>query len=106
MTANTVCQMCGYSMCGINVSLIKGKIVEIIPMEEFPFNKGALCPKGYASPELQYHPERLKYPMKRDGRDWKRINWDEALTFIVEKLIKIRSKYGAESLCFVTGDCK
>ena len=44
--------------------------------------------------------------MKRDGLDWKRITWDEALTYIVEKLSVIKREYGAESLCFVTGDCK
>ena len=105
-TFKSVCQMCGYSMCGINVDLEDDKIVEITPMKKFPFNKGNLCPKGYASKELQYHPERLKYPLKKVVDRWVRITWDEALTYIVEKLLDITSQYGSESLCLVTGDCK
>ena len=41
--------------------------------------------------------------MKRLGErgegKWKRITWDEALNTIAEKLIEVREKYGAESIC-------
>lgn len=49
-----------------------------------------------------YHPDRLKYPMKRIGNrgegKFERITWDEATTTIANEINRISTKYGPEAL--------
>ena len=85
----TLCQACLYS-CGIEVHVEGGKIVKIEGLPEHPVNKGRLCPKGANIIPWIYSPDRLKFPLKRDHAEWKRISWDEALDTIVLKLKKIK----------------
>jgi len=45
-----------------------------------------------------YHPERLKYPLKRAGPKgsgkFERISWDEALDTVATKIKEVLEKYG------------
>jgi len=70
-------------------------------------NKGFTCIKGQAYDEFVYHPDRLKYPMKRSGErgegKWQRITWDQALNEIAEKLTEVKDKYGSESIAAIHG---
>jgi anaerobic selenocysteine-containing dehydrogenase len=47
-----------------------------------PISQGALCPRGQASIQLTYHPDRLIEPLKRRGArgsgDYQPISWDDA----------------------------
>ena len=47
-----------------------------------------MCAKGLAGIQALYHPNRIKYPMKRVGErgenKWKRISWDEAIDIIAK----------------------
>lgn len=49
-----------------------------------------------------YHPDRLKYPMKRVGKrgegKFERITWDEATTTIANEIKRISSQYGPEAI--------
>ncbi|MBE3573509.1 MAG: molybdopterin-dependent oxidoreductase, partial [Moorella humiferrea] len=49
-----------------------------------------------------YHPDRLKYPMKRVGKrgegKFERISWDEAITTIAEHTKRIMQEYGPEAI--------
>jgi len=49
-----------------------------------------------------YHPERLKYPLKRAGPKgsgkFERISWDEALDTVAAKIKEVIEKYGNQSL--------
>lgn len=56
---------------------------------------------------MMYHPDRLKYPMRRLGERGsgrrQRITWDEALDEISDKLLAIRAKFGPEAIALGTG---
>ncbi|MDH4208152.1 MAG: molybdopterin-dependent oxidoreductase, partial [Anaerolineae bacterium] len=45
-----------------------------------------------------YHPDRLKFPMKRAGEKgegkWQQISWDQALDEIAAKAQDIKDNYG------------
>jgi len=49
-----------------------------------------------------YHPDRLKYPMKRTGArgegNFTRISWEEAADYIAAELNRIYTSYGPESV--------
>ncbi|MFC2158419.1 DMSO/selenate family reductase complex A subunit [Acidobacteriota bacterium] len=59
------------------------------------------CTRGRAYRRRQYHPDRLKYPMKRTGKRgegrFERISWDEALDLMARELIRIKETYGNSS---------
>jgi anaerobic selenocysteine-containing dehydrogenase len=91
------------------VHLRDGEIARIEGDPNAP-NKGALCPKGLASLEYLYHPDRLKHPLLRIGErgegKWQRISWDEALGTIASEMNQAKDKHGAESVVFLRGAAK
>ena len=94
------CHMCPYA-CGIDVSVKEGKVVNVRPMKEHFARQ--VCVKGAAWKEMLYHPDRLAYPLKRVDGSFQRISWDQALEEIGSKLLKIKEKYGPESLACYLG---
>ena len=64
----SACRMC-HGGCGALVQVKNGKVVKVSGDPESPLSKGQMCPKGLASLEHLYNPNRLKYPLKRVGRE-------------------------------------
>jgi anaerobic selenocysteine-containing dehydrogenase len=86
-----------YDTCGI-LSYVKDGVLKYVEGDPAStFTKGGLCVKGYSYPRSVYSPDRIKYPMKQEGRGtgkWKRISWDEALETIAKKILEIKEKDG------------
>ncbi|HMM19131.1 MAG TPA: molybdopterin-dependent oxidoreductase [Selenomonadales bacterium] len=65
------------------------------------------CLRGRSQRKRLYHPDRLRYPMKRVGGRGKgrfaRIGWDEALDTIAAELTRIRKAYGNEAIHLIYG---
>src|SRR5262245_27694321 len=55
-----------------------------------PISQGGLCPRGQASIQITYHPDRLIQPLKRRGArgrgDYQPISWDAAIAELVTQL--------------------
>ncbi|MBI2303523.1 MAG: molybdopterin-dependent oxidoreductase [Chloroflexi bacterium] len=55
------------------------------------------CLRGRAYRQRIYHPDRLKYPLKRVGErgegKFERISWDEALDKVAEELKRVKESY-------------
>jgi thiosulfate reductase/polysulfide reductase chain A len=102
----SICQAC-HCNCGVLVHVEDGRVTKVTGDPDHPMNHGFICVKGQAQPELLYHPDRLKYPVKRTGGrgegKWQRISWDEALDEIAAGLAKVQGEYGAESIAVMTG---
>ena len=60
----THCCFCG-QQCGIQLRVRDNKVVGFEPWEDFPFNRGKLCPKGVKRYMQDEHPDRLKSPLQR-----------------------------------------
>jgi len=84
-----------------------GRVTKVLGDPNHPMNRGFICVKGRAQPQLLYHPDRLKYPLRRAGErgegKWERTSWDEALDAIAGKLTEIKDKYGPESIATIHG---
>jgi len=95
------CRGC-HGGCGVLVHVRNGTIVKIEGDPDFPINHGTMCSRGLAFQQLVYHPDRVKYPLKRAGSkgegNWQRISWDEALDTIATRYKKIKEDYGAEAI--------
>jgi len=93
--------------CGVLLHLKDGELIKVEGNPEFPFSHGRLCPRCLSLSEVVYHPERLKYPLKRTGNrgegKWERISWEVALDTVAGKFNAFRRKYGAESVIFCSG---
>lgn len=59
------------------------------------------CIRGRGYRQFVYHPDRLKYPMKRVGKrgegKFEKISWEEAIDYIAKELTRITQKYGPAS---------
>ncbi|MBD3197888.1 MAG: molybdopterin-dependent oxidoreductase, partial [Candidatus Lokiarchaeota archaeon] len=98
---------CGIDCCGILAHVKDGKIIKLEPAE-FPFEKDKrICLRGLSTLDITYHPNRIKYPMKRIGKrgegKFERISWDEAFSLIAENFKEIAKKYGWKSIGWVLG---
>lgn len=60
------------------------------------------CIRGRSYRRRQYHPARLRYPMIRTGKrgegKFSRVSWDEAFARMAGEFIRIKEKYGNESM--------
>ena len=102
----TVCDGCP-NCCGLLTHVKNGVLTKVEPAE-FPNPMYRhICLRGLCTPKLVYHPDRLKYPMKRVGErgdgKWQRISWDEALDMIALKFKEVSEKYGAHSVGWIFG---
>jgi anaerobic selenocysteine-containing dehydrogenase len=98
------CRGCGKAECGVWVYVKDGRVIRTEGDESCFNTMGNHCSKGQASIQAAYHPDRIKFPMKRTSPKgsadpgWVRISWDEAYQTIADNIIQIRDKYGPESL--------
>lgn len=98
----THCCFCG-QQCGIILRVKDNKVIGFEPREDFPFNKGKLCPKGVKRYLQNEHPDRLLYPLKRTDGGFERISWDEALDTTVREIRRIQQAYGRDSFAMLSG---
>jgi len=103
----TFCAMCGPGpACGIYAFVKDGRLQRVAGMAESPVNRGSLCPKGQASAQWLYSPDRLTQPLLRTGArgegQFTAISWDEAIGRIADKLLEQKAKYGPESLAILS----
>lgn len=98
----TLCGMCSIT-CAIEVHLEDGEIKKIKNAEGHFLR--SLCPKPILGwREYQYSNERIVGPLRKVKGDWKEISWDEALSFIADKLHETKREYGPESLVVHLGN--
>ncbi|HUJ68057.1 MAG TPA: molybdopterin-dependent oxidoreductase, partial [Syntrophorhabdales bacterium] len=66
--------------CGILVKNRDGHVIKVEGNPQHPVNTGRLCPRGQASVQGLYNPDRYRQPMARDGRGGLvPVSWEEAV---------------------------
>ena len=79
--------------CGILAYSKDGKLVKVEGDPNFSYNQGRLCLRCLNMLESIDHPDRLKWPLLRDGEKgenkWKRITWEEAFDWLEETYNKV-----------------
>jgi anaerobic selenocysteine-containing dehydrogenase len=98
----TACVLC-YHNCGLEVQAEGNKILKVRADKDHPRTKGYMCRKGTRIAFYQSHKERLTHPLKREGSNFKRISWDQAITEIAAKLKEILSHHGPRALAYMGG---
>jgi anaerobic selenocysteine-containing dehydrogenase len=107
----TFCDGCNQGpFCGIKFFKKGDVVTHIDSWSEYP--AAPLCTKAYGTLQRLYHPNRLKYPLKRTTPkgsgtpEFTRISWDEAYDIIVGHLNRIKKEYGPHAAFFYVGDPK
>ena len=88
--------------CGWEVSVENGVAVKLRGNSEHPFSQGELCPKVNRFLERVYSPERILYPLARNGPkgsgEFRQISWDEALGLVAEGIHSVIDNFGGEAV--------
>jgi assimilatory nitrate reductase catalytic subunit len=91
---------CGYCSvgCGLELGVKDGKAIASRPYAAHPVNRGKLCPKGLAEHYIIDVENRTKYPLLRKYGKLQRVDWEEAISTMVERFRATQLKYGPASL--------
>ncbi|MEP4148702.1 MAG: formate dehydrogenase subunit alpha [Halioglobus sp.] len=102
-TVNTTCAYCGVG-CGFRAEVKGEQVVRMTPWKEGKANEGHACVKGRFAFGYATHPDRITSPMVRDSIDepWRKVSWDEAVTFAAQRFRKIQKEYGRNSIGAIT----
>ena len=73
----SVCTHCSVG-CTVIAEVKNGVWVGQEPGWDSPFNMGSHCAKGASVREHAHNERRLKYPLKLEGGQWKRVKWEQA----------------------------
>ncbi|MFX1254093.1 MAG: molybdopterin-dependent oxidoreductase [Promethearchaeota archaeon] len=101
-TLTTVCPRDCYDTCFLIVKIDnEGKILSIKGDRSNPVTQGFVCPRGAKDVERLLR-NRVLYPYikNKDDSMWRfrQSNWDEALSFVSEKLRQTLEDHGPESI--------
>jgi anaerobic selenocysteine-containing dehydrogenase len=97
------CPLCE-AICGLELRVEAGAPVAIRGDPADPFSAGHICPKGNAILDLESDPDRVRRPLRRRGRDFEEIGWDEALAEAGERLAAVQAAHGADALAIYVGN--
>jgi anaerobic selenocysteine-containing dehydrogenase len=97
------CNLCE-AMCGIAVEHEGGRVLAIRGDKDDPFSRGHICPKAVALQDVHEDPDRLRRPLRRRGRDWEEVGWEEALQEAAERLAAIQKAHGRSAAAVYLGN--
>jgi anaerobic selenocysteine-containing dehydrogenase len=97
------CTLCE-AMCGIVITTSGPRVTGIRGDPDDPFSKGHICPKAVALQDVHDDPDRLRRPMRRTGREWHEIGWDEALDEAATRLKAVQAAHGRDAVAAYLGN--
>jgi assimilatory nitrate reductase catalytic subunit len=101
----THCCFCG-QQCGIQLKVKDNRVIGFEPWEDFPFNKGMLCPKGVKRYLQGSHPDRLLTALARDASapgGFRPLGYDEAISRVANEIGRIQSEHGRDAFAILSG---
>jgi len=99
----TTCPYCGVG-CRFEVETEADKVVAINQKLNIGPNQGNLCVKGRFGFSFHDHPDRLLKPLMRTSvtEPFKEVSWEEALSYVAQRLTELKAKYGPDALGLLT----
>ena len=101
----THCCFCG-QQCGIQLKVKDNSVIGFEPWEEFPVNRGMLCPKGVKRYLQGSHPDRLLHAYRRDTAEpsgFRALAYEEAIRLVADSIGHIQSQHGPSSVAVLSG---
>ena len=101
-TTTTFCRICE-ALCGLEVTVDAGRVVDVRPDEAHVATAGFACLKGLKQHRLYGSPDRVLAPQRRDGARWEQVSWERALGEIGAKVRRLRERHGPDSIAMYVG---
>src|SRR6476469_2090633 len=101
----THCCFCG-QQCGIQLKVRNNEVIGFEPWEEFPFNRGMLCPKGVKRYLQGSHPDRLTTALAREpshASGFRALPYAEAIAQASAKIRAIQEQHGNAAVAVLGG---
>jgi assimilatory nitrate reductase catalytic subunit len=101
----THCCFCG-QQCGIQLKVKDNEVIGFEPWEEFPFNRGMLCPKGVKRYLQGNHPDRLLTAFRRDAtapHGFTAAPYEDAIARTAAEIDRIQRTYGHHAVGMLGG---
>jgi assimilatory nitrate reductase catalytic subunit len=101
----THCCFCG-QQCGIQLKVKDNQVIGFEPWEDFPFNRGMLCPKGVKRYLQGSHPDRLLSALRRDGSapgGFREMPYAEAIAKIAAEIQRLQTAHGHAAIGLLGG---
>lgn len=102
-TVYRACNLCE-AICGLEIKIYDRKIISIRGDDADPFSRGHICPKAVALKDVHEDPDRVRRPMRRTGKNWREISWDEAFDQAADALAKTILQYGNDAVALYAGN--
>jgi NADH-quinone oxidoreductase subunit G len=80
------------------VQVKNNQVMRVVPFENEDVNECWIADRDRFSYEALNSDERLKYPMLKQGGQWKAVDWQTALEYVANGLKGIKADHGAASL--------
>lgn len=74
------------------------KVMRVVPFENEEVNECWIADRDRFSYEALNSDERLTKPMLKQGGEWKEVDWQTALEYVVNGLQQIKSNHGASAI--------
>lgn len=99
----TTCSFCSIG-CNMDIQVVDGKPVKILPAKDYPVNRGKTCTKGFNMIKALEAGDRGLFPTLRDRQTGaaERLSWDQAAEVFSTRMKGIREQYGPESIAFLS----
>jgi assimilatory nitrate reductase catalytic subunit len=101
----THCCFCG-QQCGIHLKVKDNEVIGFEPREDFPFNRGMLCPKGVKRYLQGSHPDRLLTAYQRDPSapsGFRPLPYEEAIARVGAEIGRLQAAHGAGCVGVLSG---
>lgn len=98
----TTCRECPAG-CGMHVKNRDGRIIKAEGNPNSPISFGNLCPRGQASLQGLYNPDRLRAPARKGGSGrFEPVSWEDAEKLVLEKLDELNRKGRGSRIALIT----
>ena len=94
------CILCAQN-CGLEILVEDGRMVKVRPDRDNPRSKGYACRKGMRILNYQYPSGRLTAPLKRVGKGFEEISWEQATTEIAAGMRQLVDSHGPKCLAYM-----
>jgi len=98
----TTCRECPAG-CGILAKNREGRVIKVEGNPLHPINQGKLCPRGQASLQGLYDPDRIRGPMKKNPQGlFESVSWDQAQKEVALRVREVLEKGRGDGIFFLT----
>ena len=101
-TTNMICGFCATG-CSLKVHMKDDQAINLSAHTDYPVNIGMACPKGWEALSPLSANDRGNRPLLRNEHgDMEEISWDQAMTKFTQEVKAVQSKYGKDSVAFIS----